>query len=606
MTTDHQLNRDMDDTTNCKKSNHEVALALSGGGKRAALFQCGGIMALAALCRLRQVGLISAISGGSLAALALKRAFSLNSSSAKPASDADIAWSTYDFLVNQVAVHDFRAEALLGLEHLSASFCTGEFRLTEAVAKQINAQLKGVDLNSAGPTTYIGVCEVATKALIEIQLTTVNAGATAAAAMALPGIFDAIPLANFGAVVDGGIADKTGLQLLNKLNWKNEVILLDASQASNANSQNRLGAMAALQIALEVDAESNRINLINSFGNRLKLASLRDGPIPGLDADCVDQLSSLRTDLDHFSPVETDSLIIAGFIATCLQFGDTPDNAHKRLTAFGAPNNGFARNVVRLSRGLRSNAGTVDDQPTKERLVELLKMGKGNIFKELSSSHPYLRLAGIFSFLAMPLLFFVAMVLLLTYPFWLGILLSRLLEWDYLTCIGSSFLIIGLFTAGWLRIYSAQAFGVKRWITLIAFGPLIFSLAGTWHYALQQVRNSTSVSSVVYPLGFLGRLWEIIDPRQYRKPFTFRTLLQLGSSVVLVLLLIINPLAYHPAFQSWLPNAATYPLFRTALTLPLMPVTVMAILFVEGTLVALSKLSIIWERVRPIRALLHK
>lgn len=601
MTTDHQLHRNLNDTINCEESNHEVALALSGGGKRAALFQCGGIMALAALGHLRQVALISAISGGSLAALALKRAFCLKSSSAKPASDADIAWSTYDFLVNHVAVHDFRGEALLGLEHLSASFCTGEFRLTEAVAKQIKVLLKGVDLDSAGPTTYIGVCEVATKVLIEIELTTVNAGATTAAAMALPGIFDAIPLANFGAVVDGGIADKTGLQLLNQLNWKNQVILLDASQASSANSQNRLGAMAALQIALEVDAESNRISLLNFFGNHIKLASLRDGPIPGLDADCIDQLSSLRTDLDHFSPVETNSLIIAGFIATCVQFGDAPDNAHERLAAFAATDSVFARNVVRLSRGLKSNAGTVDDQPTKARLVELLKMGKGNIFKELSSSHPYLRLAGIFSFLSAPLLFFVAMVLLLTYPFWLGVFLSRLLGWGDLTCLASSFLIIGLFTAGWLRIYSAQPLGIKRWMTLVAFGPLIFSLAGTWHYALQRVRNSTSVSSVLYPLGFLGRLWEIIDPRQYSKPFTFSMLAQFGSSFVLVLLLFINPLAYYPAFESLLPSAANYPLSRTILTHPLMPVTVIAILFAEGMLVALSKLSILWERVRPVR-----
>jgi len=570
--------------------NRKFALALSGGGKRAALFQCGGIMALAAFERLKDVSLVSAISGGSLAALALKRAFVVNLVKPSSGSDADIAWSVHEFLVYHIASHDFRTDALLGFKHLSTFLSSGEFRLTEAIAKQIIGHLKDVDLDKGGPATYLGARKLATKDLVGIPLTNQNAGLATAVAMALPGVFDAVPIEDFGAVVDGGLSDKTGLQLLSGLKWDHDIVLLDASQASSTQTQFRVNAIASLQLALEVDAEANRSTLIKELRNKLTLVSLRDGLIPGIDADCVEQLRNLRTDLDHFTPVETDSLIITGFIATCICFGDTPDQAHERLAKFAASSEGFKKSVTVLSRGLRSHGSVVVDMPEKGRILEFLKMGRENMLKELSSSHPYLRLSGIFNFVFTPMVFIGTIALLLLLLLMFGAFISRLTENSVASCIGVSVLIFGLLTATVLRKSSARALGLKRMIFLTLVAPLILAVAGAWHYALLLGRPSASISSVEYHLGFLGRLWEIVDLRQYTRPFSVKTLVQATLNTLLIFLLIINPIVIIPGLQSWLPSGESFAELRSVLTFQFFPNTAIVILIAERALVLTRRL----------------
>lgn len=553
-------------------------------------------MALAAFERLKDVSLVSAISGGSLAAVALKRAFVVNLVKPSSGSDADIAWSVHEFLVRHIAPHDFRADALLGFKHISTFLTSGEFRLTEAVAKQISGHLKDVDLENGGPATYLGACKLATKDLVGIPLTNQNAGLATAVAMALPGVFDAVPIDDFGALVDGGLSDKTGLQLLSRLKWDHGIVLFDASQASSTQTQSRVNAMAGLQLALEADAEANRSTLIKELRNQLTLVSLRDGSIPGIDADCVEQLRNLRTDLDHFTPVEIDSLIITGFIATCVCFGDTPDQAHERLAKFSASSEGLKKSVAILSLGLRTQGSTVVDMPKKERILELLKIGRENLLKELSSSHPYLRLSGVFGFVFIPMVFIGTMTLQLLLPLMLGIFLSEFTGKGVVFCTCVIILVFGLLTTTLLRKSSSRALGLKRMTLLTLVGPLIFATAGAWHYALRLGRPSASISSVAYHLGFLGRLWEIVDLRQYTGPFSVRKLGQATASTILILLLLTNPFVINPGLQSLLPSGKSFADLRSVLTFPFFPHTVIAILIAEYTLVFTRKLTTSWHK----------
>ena len=570
----------------------KLALALSGGGKRAALFQCGSIMALAAVGRLQDVALVSAISGGSLTALALKRAFAENHDKSAGTNEVGIAWAVYDILSREVAPHDFRGEGLLAAEHVCAFLAAGEMRLTEAVAKQIHRHLKGIDIDIAGPDTHIGVCELGTKKLVGIPLKNDNASIASAAAMALPGIFDAVPVKPFGAVIDGGVVDKTGLQLLTDKGWEHEVVLIDASQAAKVHPQTRCSSMAGLKVTFEVEAEALRPQLIEKYGSRLKKVSLRDGPIPGLDNNFVEQLKGLRTDLDHFSPVETDSLIIAGFIATCGVFGDSPQQSYDRLGEFSAAKHGFSRNVEKLSRGIKSLNGTVVDQPTNDRIVEILKIGKDGVMKEIFSNHPYLRLSGIFSFLAAPIIFTYVLLLLFALPFALGAFIAEYSKYSLLPCVVASTLVFGIITTIYLRTKADKPFGIVGWIVLTISAPSIIALAEAWRYAIQRVKISSAVSSVAYPLGFLGRLWEMVDLREHKgQPFTYRTMLQILAIALLLILLLVNPFFMNPGMQNLLPSGESFASLREFITCPFLPVTLITILAAEYTLVALTKIN---------------
>ncbi|MRV70616.1 hypothetical protein GJ700_02635 [Duganella sp. FT92W] len=531
-----------------------IALALSGGGKRAALFQCGGLMALAALERLRDVKLVSSISGGSLAALALKRVLALEAQRGqdKP-GELHLGWGIYEFLAKKIASHDFRTEATFGLKHAAMSLAEGQLRITESIAQQIDQHLGQDNIDTGGPITLLGACKVDTKELEAIPLCTANASRAVAAAMALPGLVDAIAVADHGVLVDGGLADKTGLQLLQEYGWQDDVVLLDASTRLNTLTSTRLSALTSAVAIMEADSEAKRPQLLQVFGTRLSAISLRDANTPGVRAEFLGRLAAIRTDLDHFSPLETDSLVIAGFIATCVKFGDTPADAFSRLERYGTFSPCFKDNAETLGRAVRTDGQHKTKNAVWYRLDILLKKGKRSALRDLFSGHPYLRLTGTFSAIFAP-----AIVGTWSVAFLMGLLLLGAMVSDFwgvslATGTIATALLTGLVATGWLKYIATHPLGIKYSLFLVCTAPLLLVVAQSWHFVLNLFRSSELVSTIAYPLGTLGRLGELIDPRQYRGPFSKKKAVQMVATLSLAGLLCLNPFALLPQLETLLP-----------------------------------------------------
>lgn len=336
------------ESNNTPADNAEIpsALALSGGGLRAALFQQGGFLALALRGELRGIEHIAAISGGTLAALSLHRAhieIEREWEKLAPGSRDELQRQLSiadrsDLYIGRCAGRDLRTRALLSIRCAMGLLLNGSPGVTRCIADEINAVFRPFDHAHAQPLKLIvGVHDLKLRDSTSVVVgSTTDVGTVAAAAMSLPGLMESIVVKEVGnAVCDGGIDDKTALQILRNGNVVHGIVVLDASAQTVLNVYKPVSAMETLSAIVERYAEKLRAEQAANPSAAVAWVSLRDAQSKGLplDAHCLAFLQQARTDLNYFSPVERLSLVVLGFVLTLHARGEQGPEILERATA---------------------------------------------------------------------------------------------------------------------------------------------------------------------------------------------------------------------------------------------------------------------------------
>lgn len=310
-----------------------VALALSGGGLRAALFQQGCFLALAMRQELSAIKHVSAISGGTLAALVLRQAHAdVAALPTPPSSELDHQLALVfhaERHLSRLASRNIRSRALLSWKSVASAVLFGALNLTRRFAEDINSAIGRFPRLVSEPFTLrIGVHDLVKRRAGSVVVDSrSDVGVLAAAAMSIPGMMESLIIdPSMGPVCDGGVDDKTALQILRDSAPIDEgILVLDASTDVAIDPRKVATPMASLMALMEGNSEVLRASQSAGSAKVLGWVSLRDAHAVGCDFDLklLGFLQRARTDLNHFSAVEQLALASAGFIVTLHTRGET-------------------------------------------------------------------------------------------------------------------------------------------------------------------------------------------------------------------------------------------------------------------------------------------
>lgn len=310
-----------------------AALALSGGGLRAALFQQGCFLALAMRGELGSIKHIGAISGGTLAALVLRQAHSdVAKLATQPGAGTDHQLSLVlhaERHLSRLAARNLRSRALLSWKSVASAVLFGALNLTRRFAEDINRTIEWSHSPGEEPFTLrIGVHDLANRRAAHVTLGhRHDVGILAAAAMSIPGLMESLVIEpSIGPVCDGGVDDKTAFQLLLDAGQAvHEVLVLDASTEAQIDPKTGATPMASLMALMERNSETLRTSHSSQASQMVGWVSLRDANNTncGLNVELLGFLQKSRTDLNHFSAVEQLALAATGFILTLDARGET-------------------------------------------------------------------------------------------------------------------------------------------------------------------------------------------------------------------------------------------------------------------------------------------
>lgn len=188
-------------------------------------------------------------------------------------------------------------------------------------------------------------------------------GTAVAASSAVPGLFNPVPLAGYYderdvQLADGGIYDNQGVDTLLQENCS-LILCSDASGQLDDNNSPSTLFLGVLKRTNNITMERDRIIEYQDLRSRLEnraldgllFVHLRQGldirRVPpvcdkpdavqpaaavsaqtdyGIDKDIQRLLSQIRTDLDSFSEVEADALMLSGYLATGKQIEECQEN----------------------------------------------------------------------------------------------------------------------------------------------------------------------------------------------------------------------------------------------------------------------------------------
>jgi len=590
-----QLHTMLTNSQSTTQSTKPKALALSGGGLRAALFQQGGILALALRGELSGIEHVAAISGGALAALALRRAHAEIEEEWKKFRRTDInsiQWqlsvaNRAELYIGRCAGRDIRSRAALSWRCITQLFLCASLGLTRCVADQINAVLGRKHPKTKLPfSLVIGVHDLSTSAPRSIVIHDgTDLGAVAAAAMSIPGVMESIVVEpGKGAVCDGGLDDKTAFRLLRASGATDGLVVLDASVKKVFDASKPVSANATLLAVLERTAEANRAEDACDADATLAWVSLRDALQSGLnlDTECLSYLQQTRTDLNYFTAIERMSLTAAGFILTLHSRGEdlpailerlrtlqtsTVVNKGKEvlypqaiqfeevcnaLLAIGAPAKN--ENCVRRVLSFIPIVGKLATPwSVAESLHLVLEKSRRSIFPNIGSfqSSFYLQAfmaVGMGLFVAiygLAVLTLIALVPTLLFSQWL-----RLSELHYLMMMAAAWSVTAIAMATFSLRKSKldklpNIFQVA--LALISL-PLVLPIFSTIKAAILVTQDGSGVWSLKYPQSFLGRIASIFD---FRTPKYINSGRRIGgwiAQILLISLLFLNPFFFAKAW----------------------------------------------------------
>lgn len=549
------------------------ALALSGGGLRAALFQQGGFLALAMRQELAALQKVGAISGGTLAALALRQAH-VDVELLPPPKEG---WKEEDrqlsivmhaqWYMSRLAARNIRMRALLSWKSVASAVLFGSMNLTRRFAEDINAVLGQHSKVKEEPFELrIGVHQLFTRAAADIVVRPdSNVGVLAAAAMTIPGFMESLVVEPLGPVCDGGVDDKTALDLLTTAGVTSGILVLDASTGLRINKTCTASPMTSLLMLLERNAETLRDSTQKDGERILGWASLRDAheKNDGLNGVLVGYLQNARTDLNHFSAVEQLALVAVGFVVTLQARGEARDSILRKASNLGRielPSRKgpqiypMAQMLEGVCRALFDSQETppsaqtdtsVSEQTTiSQGLSLVLEKSSRSLGHDIGSKHPFFFVMGLLAAAWATTVALSILVPLLTL-LWIGaVYLAQAMRVDAWTMIMVLWGGLGISATG-AAIYWARAPGAQwtllRCLLAIIFLPALVPLVLTARFVVSMVQEGEGAWTLRYKQGTLGRLRGLLSFRGVPQRSGIGVIGSIAALAVLFFIGVLNP-----------------------------------------------------------------
>ncbi len=517
-----------------------VALALSGGGLRAALFQQGCFLALAMREELVDVKHVSAISGGTLAALVLRQAHAdVADLPTPPASERDRQLALVfhaERHLSRLASRNIRSRALLSWKSVASAVLFGTLNLTRRFAEDINSAIGKFPRLATEPFTLrIGVHDLVRRRAASVAVNSrSDVGALAAAAMSIPGFMESLVVdPSMGPVCDGGFDDKTSLQVLrDSESIQHGILVLDASTDLVLDPHRPASPMASLLALMEGHSEVLRSAQSSNAGDVLGWVSLRDAHSLGcgFDSKLLGFLQRARTDLNHFSAVEQLALAATGFVIALHTRGESKAQILERAdilqkvdiaTMKGTQTYPLAKLFAGVCRALL-NEKEVDSPPRflvklrswgrstiSDGLSVILEKSPRSVAHDLRSKHAFVFAMGVLASI-WGLLIALSVLMMSLVPLW-----AAILKVDHATHIGERAIsevlwltIGGLATAAsfvWARAPGAS-FTLWRLIAGVVFLPALLVIVAAARIAVFTVHEGEGGWSLRYKQSTLGRI----------------------------------------------------------------------------------------------------
>ncbi len=548
------------------------ALALSGGGLRAALFQQGGFLALAMRQELAAVQKVGAISGGTLAALALRQAHVDVGLLPRPKEgwkeeDRQLAIVMHaQWYMSRLAARNIRMRALLSWKSVASVVLFGSMNLTRRFAEDINAVLGQHSKIQEEPFELrIGVHQLFMRAAADIVVRPdSNVGVLAAAAMTIPGFMESLVVEPLGPVCDGGVDDKTALDLLTTAGVTSGILVLDASTGLRIEKTRPASPMTSLLMLLERNAETLRDSTIKNGERILGWASLRDahGKNDGLNGVLLGYLQNARTDLNHFSAVEQLALVAVGFVVTLQARGEARDSILRKASKLGRielPSRKgpkiypMAQMLEGVCRALFDNQETPSAQTDTSVLEQttisqglslVLEKSSRSLGHDIRSKHPFFFVMGLLASAWATTVALSILVPLLTL-LWIGALyLAQAMHVDAWTMIMILWGVLGISATG-AAIYWARAPGAQwtplRCLLAIIFLPALVPLVLTARFVVSMVQEGEGAWTLRYKQGTLGRLHGLLSFSDFPQRSGVGVIGFIAAWVVLFSISVLNP-----------------------------------------------------------------
>ncbi len=288
-----------------------MGLALSGGGFRAAFLHLGVLAQMARRGLLRQVDVISTVSGGStigaLYYLRLQQLLETNPN----ATDADYVRLIQELEVELLRVVQRNLRMRVYLNPL-ASLRLPASRLGELFDKYFYGGVRLRDLKLSRPALVLNATNLRTGKVWRIEAgsdSDIPLGLAVAATAAFPGVYPPVDLPG-ARVGDGGIHDDRGLETLVERGC-DRIILTDASFQLEDEEEPSRSVLGMTLRSAKIILNQVRVEQLQRYQPAV-LVALGNG-CAGVAPEVQHRLGRFRIDFDSLTEVEAWSLELYGY-----------------------------------------------------------------------------------------------------------------------------------------------------------------------------------------------------------------------------------------------------------------------------------------------------
>jgi NTE family protein len=272
-----------------------LGLALSGGGFRAAFLHLGVLAQMARRGLLRQVDVVSAVSGGAtVAALYCLRV--------KGSGDAD-----YVQLIQRLG------EDFLRVVQRNLRMRVFWSPLASLLGKHLYGGATLGDLAGGRPALILNATSLNTGKVVRLEPQPNDPtplGLAVAAAAAFPAVFAPIDLRG-QRLADGGIHDDRGLESLVERGCE-RIIASDASYQLEAQTEPAASMLGMTLRSALIQRDQLRVDQLQRYQPDVLMHLRQEGEF-GVAREVVERLGRFRIDLDSFTEVEAYSLMLHGY-----------------------------------------------------------------------------------------------------------------------------------------------------------------------------------------------------------------------------------------------------------------------------------------------------
>ncbi|MBT5876659.1 MAG: patatin-like phospholipase family protein [Candidatus Latescibacteria bacterium] len=405
----------------------KMGLALSGGGFRASIFHLGVIRRLEELGLMKDIAVISAVSGGSIIAayyvteMEIRLRSKRDELTKNPDLIDQVRLSVFDSIATDFFTaldHNLRSRALVFspfyhpigfLKSLRPGYSRSDLMRAEYdywlyrnnTLDQLPSVTKSTDneslYNKAGPKLILNTTSLMTgerrsfsrqpESGLNDQMT-VNGNALllsqiVGASACVPGLFPPVPVSG-ELLVDGGVSDNQGIEAL----IENDCDILLVSDASgqmeqvDRQSSSTASVVGRTMSILQFQVRNKLLDLLIRWrelsGNREfafihLFMNLKDRPdVPRVPSEFIPGIARIRTDLDQFSFIEREALMYHGYTLIDAQIATYCPNLKTQscaATPMGCP---------RLFSETGPQNGAVAEK--RARIKTVLKAGQQKVF----------------------------------------------------------------------------------------------------------------------------------------------------------------------------------------------------------------------------------